>query len=122
MWWDRSWGRRTADSRRRTADGRLSFWVRDKVQSKAEVDFVVPYDGMMIPVVVRSGEPGRLRSLHSFLDNAPHPYAVRLCAERLSVRKSATVSGKPFYLLSLPYYLAGRISEHLDGFIKYVSL
>jgi hypothetical protein len=101
---------------------RNGFWVSKKLQSHAEVDYVIPYGDLLIPVVVRSGEPGRLRSLHSFLNNAPHPFAVRLCAERLSVRRSETVAGKPFYLLSLPYYLAGRISEHLDGFIKYVSL
>jgi len=72
-------------------------------------------------VVARSGEPGRLRSLHSFLDAAPHPFAVRLCGDRLNVRKAETLKGKPFFLLSLPYYLAGRISEHLEGFIKYVG-
>jgi predicted AAA+ superfamily ATPase len=114
-------GRQTADSRRRTADGRLSFWVRDKAQSKAEVDFVIRYDNLLVPVVARSGEPGRLRALHTFIDAAPHPYAVRLCADRLSVRKAETIAGKPFYLLSLPYYLAGRIREHLDGFLRFVG-
>lgn len=97
------------------------FWIREKVQSKAEVDFVISYNGLSIPVVTRTGEPGRLRSLHSFLDAAPHPFAVRLCGERLNVKTSTTLNGKTFYLLSLPYYLAGKIKEHLDGFVKYVG-
>jgi predicted AAA+ superfamily ATPase len=98
-----------------------TFWVREKPQSKAEVDFVIRYDNLLVPVVARSGEPGRLRALHTFIDAAPHPYAVRLCADRLSVRKAETIAGKPFYLLSLPYYLAGRIREHLDGFLRFVG-
>jgi uncharacterized protein len=99
----------------------VPFWVREKPQSRAEVDFVVRYGDLLVPAVARSGEPGRLRSLHSFLDEAPHPFAVRLCGDRLNIRKAETLKGKPFFLLSLPYYLASRISEHLDGFIKYVG-
>lgn len=98
-----------------------SFWVNPKPQSHASTDFLLPHNGLLIPVVARTGEPGRLRSLHSFLDAAPHPFAVRLCADRLNVRKSETIKGKTFFLLSLPYYLAGRISEHFDGFVKYVT-
>lgn len=118
--------RHAAGQEIRTADGGRrylppTFWVRDKAQSKAEVDFVIPYEGMLIPVAARAGEPGRLRALHAFIDAAPHPYAVRLCADRLNVRKAETIAGKSFYLLSLPYYLAGRIREHLDGFLRFVG-
>jgi predicted AAA+ superfamily ATPase len=110
-----------ANSRLQTADCRPAFWVRSKPQSHAEVDFVIPYGDLLVPVVARAGEPGRLRALHSFIDAAPHPYAVRLGSERLNVRKAETIAGKTFYLLSLPYYLAGKITEHLEGFVKYVT-
>lgn len=102
-------------------DGVLSCWVRDKAQSRAEVDYLVRYEDLVIPVVVRSGEPGRLRSLHQFIDQAPHPYGIRLYAGNVSIRKTSTLKGKPFYLLSLPYFLACRIPEHLKGFIMYVG-
>jgi hypothetical protein len=97
------------------------FWTRGKTQSSAETDFVIPWHDLLIPVAARSGEPGRLRSLHQFIDAAPHPYAVQLHADRLTIRKTNTISGKPFYLLSLPYYLAGRIGEHLEGFVRFVG-
>jgi hypothetical protein len=96
----------------------LNFWIRNKAQSSAEVDFVLPYDGMLIPVVVRSGEPGRLRSLHQFIDQSSHPFAVRLYAEKLAVQQTRTIQGKPFFLLNLPYFLAGKIQEYMAGFIR----
>jgi uncharacterized protein len=96
----------------------LNFWVREKLQSSAEVDFLVPFEKMLIPVILKNGEPGRLRSLHQFMDIAPHPYAVRLWAHPLSIQQSKTLRGNKFYLMSLPYFLAGKIREHLDGFIR----
>ncbi|MEO7309107.1 MAG: DUF4143 domain-containing protein [Chitinophagaceae bacterium] len=36
----------------------LHFWVREKKQSQAEVDFIYPYNGKLIPVEVKSGAPG----------------------------------------------------------------
>ncbi len=99
----------------------LHFWVRQKAQSTAEVDFLVPYENMLIPVEVKSGEPGRLRSLHQFMDMAPHPFAVRLHAGPLHIRQTETIRGKKYFLLSLPYFLAERINEHLRGFIRLVG-
>ncbi|MCX6278499.1 MAG: AAA family ATPase [Bacteroidetes bacterium] len=96
----------------------LNFWIRKKLQSTAEIDFVIPYNDLLIPVIVKSGEPGRLRSLHQFIDEAPHPYAVRLSAEKLSIRQTQTINGKKFYLLNLPYFLASKIKDHLKGFIR----
>lgn len=99
----------------------VHFWVRDKNQSTAEVDFAVPVGDLLIPVVIGPGEPGRLRSLHQFVDAAPHPYAVRLWANRLQIRQTVTIRGKRFFLLSLPYYLAARIPEHVESMMKIVK-
>ena len=99
----------------------VHFWVRDKTQSSAEVDFVIAHNDQMIPVEVKPGEPGRLRSLHQFIDVAPHPYAVRLYAGPLAVKETKTIRGKTFYLMSLPYFLAGKIRHHLEGFMKFVK-
>ena len=96
----------------------LGFWTRAKTQSTAEVDFVIPFNDLLIPVVVRSGEPGRLRALHQNVDIAPHAYAVRLYAGKLAVQQTHTLRGKKFFLLNLPYFLAGKINDHLKGFIR----
>jgi hypothetical protein len=36
------------------------------------------------------------------------------------VKEARTVSGKTYYLMSLPYFLAGKIGEHMEGFVRYV--
>jgi uncharacterized protein len=92
----------------------LRFWVREKSSSTAEIDFIVVFEGQMIPIEVKSGETGRLRSLHLFMDNAPHQLAIRLYAGPFKIDQISTPSGKPYRLLNLPYYLAGQIEQYLE--------
>lgn len=91
----------------------LFFWVRQKVDATAEVDFVIQYDGQIIPIEVKSGASGTLRSLHLFIDAAPHNLAVRLYNGKIKRDKLITPNGKAYTLLNLPYYLASRIEEYL---------
>ncbi len=97
------------------------FWTRTKAQSTASIDLVIPFEELLIPVIVRSGEPGRLRSLHQFVDAAPHGFAVRLSSGKPGITQCRTLRNKTYYLLNLPYFLAGKIPEHLSGFRKYVE-
>ena len=97
----------------------LRFWTRDKAQSSAEVDFLFPLDDMMIPVEVKSGKNGRLRSIHQFIDNSDCGFAVRLHAGSPTLEDHKTIAGKPFKLLNLPYFLAGFLRRQLEFFIKY---
>ncbi|MBE9468864.1 MAG: ATP-binding protein [Bacteroidetes bacterium] len=99
----------------------LNFWVREKKQSNAEVDFVLPFDDKLIPIEVKSGATGRLRSLHQFIDLAPHNLAVRIYAGKLRIEKTKTITGKEFYLLNLPYYLTSKIKEYLKYFVDTIE-
>lgn len=92
----------------------LHFWVREKKTSVAEVDFVIPYNGHIIPIKVKSGTSGTLRSLHAFMDAADHTIAVRLYGSVLKIDKVKTLKGKEYTLLNLLYYLAGKIEVYLD--------
>jgi predicted AAA+ superfamily ATPase len=96
---------------------KISFWVREKRQSSAEVDFIVPYGRHLIPVEVKAGKAGTLRSLHQFIDKADHPYAVRLYAGPLETIHIKTPKGKPFTLLNMPYFLSGKIKEYIEWMI-----
>jgi hypothetical protein len=93
---------------------KLRFWVREKRQSTAEVDYVYPYKGWLIPVEVKSGSIGRLRSLHQYMDHAPYKIAVRVWQGTYSVERAKTISGTEFTLLNLPFYLVHRIERELD--------
>jgi predicted AAA+ superfamily ATPase len=99
---------------------KVSFWVKEKKQSSAQVDFIIPYEKYIIPVEVKSGKAGRLRSLHEFIDLASHNYAVRIYSGELKVDEVQTVKGKKFYLLNLPFYLAGNIKKYLGWFLEEV--
>lgn len=93
---------------------KLNFWVKDKRNSQAEIDYVYIYKGLIIPIEVKSGKTGRLRSLHMFIDTTEHPFAVRIYDGILNIQQENTISGKKFYLLNLPFYLIHKIDSYLD--------
>jgi len=95
----------------------LRFWVREKKQSSAETDFLFPFDGEVFPVEIKSGAGGRMRSLFLYLDNSKCDFAVRFYAGKISLEEHKTIAGKPFRLLSLPYFLAGNLENYLKHFI-----
>lgn len=94
----------------------LAFWVRDKATSSAEVDYIYLFDGKLIPIEVKSGTEGRLRSLHQYMDITPHVMAVRFYAGQLQITQSITPAGKKYFLLNLPYYLASQLEQYLAWF------
>lgn len=93
---------------------KLNFWVRDKKESSAEVDYILPWQGRHIPIEAKSGSIGKLKSLHQFIDYAPHNIAVRVYQGEYLVQKAKTIAGKEFTLLNLPFYLVHRIEQELN--------
>lgn len=95
----------------------LYFWVREKNTSNAEVDYIYPYEGKLIPIEVKAGKEGSLRSLHQYMNAAPHDKAVRLYAGKLAISTVTTIEGKTFQLLNLPYFLASEMEAYLRWFV-----
>ena len=91
-----------------------AFWVREKKGSDAEIDFIIQYDSKIIPIEVKSGHNAKLRSLHSFMDKAPHNIAVRLWSEPFSIDEIETQNGKKFKLLNVPFYYIGMMKSILE--------
>ena len=50
----------------------LKYWARTNKNSKAEVDYVIENNGEIIPIEVKFGVCGKLRSLHLLLSENPH--------------------------------------------------
>jgi hypothetical protein len=98
-------------------DSRVSnqrnFWVRNRKDSDAEVDFVLQWDSQIIPVEVKSGHNAKLKSLHLFMDEAPHAIAVRVWSQPFSVDEVTTPKGKKFKLFNVPFYYVGVLEEVL---------
>jgi len=96
-----------------------NFWVREKTQSSSEVDLIVQFMDKVIPIEIKSGKEGKLKSLHQFIERANHPYAIRIHAGEFKVEKHITpTTKKPYYLMNLPYYLGTKISEYIAYFIE----
>jgi predicted AAA+ superfamily ATPase len=94
----------------------LNFWVREKTTSSAEVDFVWPFEGKLIPIEVKSGTEGKLKSLHIYMDLVSHQMALRFYAGTIIITEAVTPNGKSYHLLSLPYYLVSQTEHYLRWF------
>src|SRR4030065_2468118 len=46
----------------------LSYWYREQKGSISEIDYLISFHNKLIPVEVKSGKTGTLRSLHNFID------------------------------------------------------
>lgn len=98
------------------------FWVRDKTQSSAEVDLLMVSNAFLIPIEIKSGATGSLKSLHQYIDRCTHHFAVRVYAGQFKIEKSRTPNGKLFYLMNLPYYLGTCLSQYLDYLVNKYKL
>ena len=90
----------------------LFYWTREKASSSAEVDYVIAEGRDIVPVEVKAGKTGRLKSLHSFLREKQRPLGVRFNSDLPSLleARTALADGRnvPFRLLSLPLYMVGQ--------------
>ena len=90
------------------------YWVREKDQSSAEVDFIIEFQGKAIPIEVKSGNNSHLRSLHQFMNRTNHDIAVRVWSKPFSIEKVKTIEGKNFRLFNVPFYYVGVLENLLE--------
>lgn len=95
-------------------DRTLYFWARDKKGSQAEVDYLMVHQSHIIPIEVKAGKTGTLKSLKLFMEmqrNSKH-------AGKIGLR----ISGHPLSfhenILSVPLYVVGEIHRLLDMVLK----
>ena len=56
----------------------LFAWVREEKSSSAEVDFLINVDSQIVPIEVKAGAVGKLRSLKLFLSEKKISLGVRI--------------------------------------------
>ena len=83
-------------------DKKLYFWERSKVGSMAEIDYVVNIGGRIIPIEVKAGKTGRMRSLKQFLATKPSTLGLRISTEPLALEGN---------ILSVPLYMIRQIER-----------
>lgn len=98
------------------------FWVREEKNRNSEVDIVYRHNKYIIPIEVKSGKQGKLRSLHQFVERSNHPYAIRLYAGKFKIENHKTPDGVPYLLMNLPYFLGTKIPEYINYFVENYKL
>jgi len=68
---------------------KLFYWVREKQNSQAEIDFVIQKQDKVIPVKVKSGTTGNLKSMIQFLKEKPStPYGIHISPNNFGIHNN----------------------------------
>jgi len=101
----------------------LCYWLREARSENAEVDFVISRGDVVVPVEVKAGKSGTLRSLLQFVQEKHSRVALRFDLNKPSVqtvrhqlRQADGVKSVACTLISLPLYLVGQTARILDQF------
>ncbi|KAF0134562.1 MAG: putative ATPase (AAA+ superfamily) [Candidatus Saganbacteria bacterium] len=91
----------------------LYFWIREEKGATSELDFLIQINNQLIPIEVKSGGHGSLKSLHQFLYRSKTNLGIRLYngvlqSDNLSV-KLPNGENINYKLLSVPIYLIFRL-------------
>ena len=91
-------------------------WMREARNSSAEVDYVIQMGGDIIPVEVKSGATGSLKSLNFFLNEKKRDFAVRFNMDEPSLLPNAEAADSlgrksRYSLLSLPMYMVCQLKR-----------
>jgi len=96
----------------------LYYWNREQRSSSAEVDYLLSLGSQVIPIEVKAGKVGSLKSLHVFVSEKKSLVAVRFNTDIPSCFTThSTVASKPsqpFELISLPLYLIEETTRLLQ--------
>lgn len=101
-----------AYTRREVADNLFS-WLREEKNSSAEIDFLIAVDSHIVPIEVKAGAIGSLRSLKIFLSEKKCPLGVRISETPFSLTQN---------ILSIPFYLIEQLPRLVREFYIYFNI
>ncbi len=97
----------------------LYYWQRGKQGAEAEVDYILQHENQVIPIEVKAGTTGTLKSLHQFMKEKKKITAVRVNSDvpRLGPvhMKDSLGDVIEYNLLSIPFYLLGQLHRLINS-------
>lgn len=90
------------------------FWVRNKPQSQAEIDFLDLKGSMPVPIEVKSGAVGKLRSLHLFMKMQTNVKTAIRLYRGIFEDQSIKRDNLEYRLFNVPYYHASKVQEYMN--------
>ncbi len=95
----------------------LYYWTREESNASSEIDYLIQHHTHLVPIEVKSGTTGTLKSLHYFMAEKKLPIAVRICSDLPSITqvnmKTNTGKTAQYTLLSIPFYFTEQIHRLL---------
>ncbi len=88
---------------------KLFFWEREKRSSSAEVDYVISVKQHILPVEVKAGTQGHLKSLIQFMNEKKSPLGIRISQQPLSYKD---------HILSVPFYMIQQIPRLVKSLLE----
>jgi uncharacterized protein len=88
---------------------RLYYWHRDRKGSQAEVDYLLALNGQILPIEVKAGKTGALRSLRIFMEDKRSHLGVRISQQQVSFVDN--ILSIPFYAISELPRLVGSLQQ-----------
>lgn len=76
----------------------LYYWHREKRGSNAELDYIIQQQNEIVPVEIKSGEKGSMKSLNAFLESKKVNKGIRVSSGNFS--KLENISIMPLYAIS----------------------
>ena len=99
----------------------LFYWANEGKNKNAEIDFVVSKGRLIVPIEIKAGQSGSLKSLHYFMYQKKLEYAIRFdMNEHSEFNVSTKISlgdklvDSNYSLLSLPLYCVEKVDDILD--------
>ena len=84
----------------------LYYWHKEQSKGSAEIDYLMQCKGKIIPIEVKAGKSGRLKSLHTFMREKCGAVGVKISQDEFDF------DGK---ILSLPLYMIAELSRLLTS-------
>ena len=81
-----------------TSEGELYFWRRSEKSSTAEIDYLIVRDGEIIPIEVKIGTSGSLKSLHLLLKSYPNVTHSVCLQMRYDIARIGSISFMPLFV------------------------
>lgn len=75
----------------------LFYWKRDDKTRSAEIDYVYSFEDLIIPLEVKSGKTGRLKSMHIFMETKHAPLGIKLSTDAMDT--TSDIWSIPLYLI-----------------------
>ncbi|MCK5249516.1 MAG: ATP-binding protein [Spirochaetaceae bacterium] len=100
---------------------RLFYWQRTSGR-QGEIDYIIQHGRHIVPIKVKAGASGSMKSLHGFMHARGFDVAVRFDTNSPSVQelnvKTTTGESVQYRLLSLPIYMVESLPAGLESLLS----